>query len=300
MQNICPSAPVIECPAWAKETVPVWVQPYRGKYGLPAPYRHQKKGLGGCTAGIDMWQANHFVGYCPQTAKYLYEDYTPLKVDYVKGALPYCEQIVAKYTAGLKTDREKALALLKRAIPENMGHPCILPYSKDVRPDRAMTEDELLKSGLGWCNEQARVFTRLCQIAGIPSRVIFLFYSDMDGHVISEFYADGRWCMADSSWGAVFPGADGKLMSASQCHADVASKRLVQEAYVARARELVSVSDEFLVGMRYKDVSDPVERAKKIADNIRGLRENLQSGKQAGKLGDNLWAFGVINLPSPR
>ena len=103
--------------------MPVWVQPYLGKYGLPAPFPQQKNALGNCTAGVDMWQANHFVGYCAETARYLYEAYTPTTLQYRKGPFPLCEKIVAQYTAGLTTDREKALALLTRAIPELIAHP---------------------------------------------------------------------------------------------------------------------------------------------------------------------------------
>ena len=299
VQNICPTAPVVECPAWSKETVPVWVEPYLGKYGLPMPFPQQKNALGNCTAGVDMWQANHFVGYCPETAGYLYESYTPTTLQYRPGAFPLCEKVVAQYTAGLATDREKALALLTRAIPELIAHPSIPPYSPDVRSDRALSDDELLESGLGWCNEQARVFVRLCQIAGIPARLVFLFYSDNDGHVIAEFYADGRWCMADSSWGCVFPGADGKLMSAAQCHADAASKHRVQEAYLARAREVAKATDVHLVGRRYAGMTDATAKAAKIAEHAADLRQNLRAGRATGKLGDFLWAFGVMNMPLP-
>ena len=300
VQNICPTAPVIACPAWVKETVPVWVQPHLGKYGLPAPYPQLKAALGNCTAGIDIWQANHFVGYCAETARYLYDAYTPATLEYHKGGFPLCEKVVEQYTAGLTTDREKAMALLTRAMPDLIAHPSIPPYSADVRPDRAMGEDELLKSGLGWCNEQARVYARLCQAAGIPARLIFVFYSDNDGHVISEFYADGRWCMADSSWGCVFPGADGKLMSAAQCFADAESKHRVQESYLARAREVAAFSDAILVGRRYADILDAAARASKIAEHASDLRQNLRSGRASGKLGENLRAFGVMNMPLPR
>jgi len=49
--------------------------------------------------------------------------------------------------------------------------------------------------------------------------LIFLFYSNPpSGHVIAEFHADGRWCMADASYLCVFPDADGRLMSAAECH----------------------------------------------------------------------------------
>ena len=121
-------------------------------------------------------------------------------------------------------------------------------------------------------------------MAGIPARLIFLFYSDNDGHVIAEFYADGRWCMADSSWGCVFPGADGKLMSAAQCHADAASKHRVQEAYLARARAVATATDAHLVGRRYAGMTDATARAAKIAEHAADLRQNLPTGRATGKL----------------
>lgn len=300
VQNICPTAPVIACPEWAKETAPIWVQPYLGKYGLPPPYPHQKAALGNCTAGIDMWQANHFVSYRAETASFLYGSYTPLKVNYRKGTFPMLEQIVERYTAGLTNDQQRALALLKRAVPELMAHPCIPPYSADCPPDRALSEEDLLRSGLGWCNEQARVFARLCQVAGIPARLIFLFYSDNDGHVITEFYTDGKWHMADASWGCVFPAADGQLMNAAECHANDANKDWVHKAYVARGHELLSESDDFLVGRRYLAVTNATEKAQKISENAHSLRAELQAGKSADKLAHKLWAFGVMNMPLPR
>jgi hypothetical protein len=297
---MCPTAPVIACPEWAKETVPIWVQPHLGKYGLPSPYPQQKAALGGCTAGIDMWQANHFVGYRTETARYLYESYTPLKVNYRKGTFPMLEQIVAKYTVGITNDQQRALALLKRAVPDLIAHPCIPPYSTDVVPDRALSEEDLLRSGLGWCNEQARVFARLCQVAGIPARVIFLFYSDNDGHVITEFYSDGKWHMADASWGCVFPAVDDHLMSAAECFASTESRHQVQKGYIARGHELLSESDDFLVGRRYLAITDATEKTRKIAENAKSLRVELQSGKSADKLGNKLWAFGVMNMPLPK
>ncbi len=298
-RGACPTtAPAAECPAWAKETVPVWVQPYRGRYGLPMPYPQQKDPLGGCTAGIDLWQANHFIAYRPETSRYLYESYTPTAVQYTKGALPLCEKIVAEYTAGLATNREKALALLTRAIPERIAHPSIPPYGPDCPPDRALGEEDLLKSGVGWCNEQARVFVRLCQVAGIPARMIFLFYADRkSGHVVSEFYADGRWCMADSSWGCVFPADDGGLMSAAECHED-ANKLRVGEGYVRRIRDILACSDEMLIGRRYLDVADAQERARRTAEAAKGARDSLRS-RTASQMGGELWAFGVMNLPLP-
>ncbi len=289
---------VIECPAWARETVPAWLEPYRGKRGLPDPYPQQKEPIGEKTAGIDLWQANHFIVYRPETAEYLYHEYTSLQVPYRRGLVPMCEKIVAKCTAGLTGDREKALALLSRAMPELLTHPGIPPYGPVPPWNRGCSEERLLDSGLGWCNEQARVFVRLCQVAGIPARMIFLFYADRkSGHVVSEFYADGRWSMADSSWGCVFPAANGHLMSAAECHEDRHAQR-VGQAYLRRIEEILRYSDEFLVGRRFKHVDDPQERARLTAEMAQRKRESLRAAT-ADEMGEPLWVFGVQNLPMP-
>jgi hypothetical protein len=287
------------CPEWAKVKAPDWVQPFLGRFGLPDPYPSQKEPLGACTAGIDLWQANHFVVYRKETAEYLYKDHSPLRIGYNQGSLPFCERIVAKYTRGLQSEREKALALLTRGLPANILHPSIPPKGADCPPNRAMTEEELLRSRTGWCNEQARVFVRLCQVAGIPARMIFLFHADRkSGHVIAEFYADGRWAMADSSWYCVFPAADGHLMSAAECHQDGPNKRLAGEAYLKRAKEVVEYSDEDLVGRQFSQVKDEQERARKIAEGAEQVRKSLRE-QTAKAAGEQLWAFGVMNYPLP-
>src|SRR5687768_1549837 len=71
-----------DCPAWAKVQTPEWLTPFLGKRGLPEPYASSPKLLGKSVAGIDRWQANHFVVYRDETKKYLYNDYTPTKVGY--------------------------------------------------------------------------------------------------------------------------------------------------------------------------------------------------------------------------
>jgi len=288
-----------DCPGWAQETVPERVRPYLGRFGLPDPYPQQKTPLGGDTAGIDLWQANHFVAYHKDTAEYLYRDYSPTTVAYRNGTLPSYERLVARYTAGCTGDRQKALALLKQAMPKAILHPSIPPYGPMCPPDRAAGDEELLKSGKGWCNEQARVFARLCQVAGIPARIIFLFYSDKKGgHVIAEFHADGRWCMADSSWCCVFPDAGGRLMSAAECHLDGPHKLLAGKAYWQRVQEVLAWSDELLIGAQFTHIQDPRERARQVAQAAERARTGLRS-KTAEAMGEELWAFGVMNYPLP-
>ena len=189
-----------ETPAWAKEHLPDWVAPFVGRPALSGRWTQGAKQFTGGVVGLDLWQANHFIVYRPETAKYLYSEYTPLKVEYRKGLFPSLEKIVARYTKPGQSDREKALALLTKAMAKHMPHPTVPPIRKFVGPDRGLDDEGLFASGSGWCNQQARGFVRLCQIAGVPARIIELFFAnERSGHVVSEFYADGHWCMADSS-----------------------------------------------------------------------------------------------------
>lgn len=286
------------CPEWAQETVPDWVKPHLARGGLPKSFSKDNK-LGGETVGIDMWQANHFVAYNKDTARYLYSTYSPTSVTYRKGTLPTCEKIVAEYTVGCKTDREKALALLSTAMSKVTVHPSIPPYGPMVRPDRGADEETLLKYGCLWCNEQARVFVRLCQVAGIPARLVFLFLSEgKDGHVVAEFYADRHWCMADASYGCAFLDESGRLMSAAEVHKDQASKLQAGKAYIERFKVMETWPAEQLVGGRYVGISDPAERAKRIAADIEGARDGLRK-RTAEEMGYPFWAFGVMNYPPP-
>lgn len=284
-----------DCPAYVKEPTPPWAAPFLGRFGIPDPWPKDTGPLALNCAGIDRWQANHFIGYNEKTAGPLYDGYTPLQVPPCPpGRFPRCRQVVAKYTAGLSSDLEKALALLTRAMPENCLHPTIPPLGGPCPADRNLDEDGLLASGTAWCNEQARVFTRLCQLAGIPARLVFLTYADAkSGHVVSEFYAGGRWCMADSSWAIVFPAEDGRLMSAAECHADARGRALAGQAYQKRIAEVFRLPDETLAG---RDVPPGPGREKALAARAAALRGAFH--KPAPYYGD-LWAFGILNNPLP-
>ena len=265
-------------PDWAKEQVPEHIRPFMGRAGLPEPQRSKKGPLGDAVQGIDRYHANHFVVYGPETAEFLYREYTPLKVGYKKGLLPAYENVAAEHTGGLTSDREKAVALL-RAMPKILKHPTMPPCGKHVRADRGLLDEPLLASGAGFCNEQARVFVRLCQVLDIPARLVFLFYADnRTGHTIAEFYADGHWSMADTSWFCVFPAADGHLLSAAEAHDKGPNHERVQAVYRERFEELLKLSDAELG----RDDGEP----------RKGLEERL-------KTPDLLGTFGLMNYPLP-
>lgn len=266
-----------EAPAWAQHSLPERIKPFVCKGGLPDPWPKTLHGpLAPGVAGLDRWQANHFVVYRKETAAFLYNQYTPTKVDYRKGSMPLLEQVAAEYTAPNQSDREKALALLTRAMCR-LPHCTLPPRAKNMPTDRDLDDEALFKSGHAWCNEQARVYVRLCQIVGIPARMIYLFYADeVTGHVVVEFYDDSHWCMADSSWLCAFPDEHGRLLSAAQLH-EPAGKKLAARIYAARTKEILALSDEQLA------LGDAAKVRKEFAE----------------RKPDGLGCFGVLNYPLP-
>jgi len=168
-------------------------------------------GFYGEDGGVDVEVIDDQVALNATTAEYLYTDYTPLELRYEKGSRPMLEAVVAGHVADGMSDRDKALALMRR-VRDN----------RDAGLGRADlfnggTEEELLKRGAIMCNEVSRLYACLCQIAGLPAR---LYCAHISGHMMSEVYVDGKWAWVDSMKG-IFPvGDDGGPISAWEIHLD--------------------------------------------------------------------------------
>jgi transglutaminase-like putative cysteine protease len=151
-----------------------------------------------------------------------------------------------------------------------------------VPTDRGLDDEALLASGCGWCNEQARAFVRLCQICGMPGRVIHLWGQN---HTIAEFYADGRWALADGTYQFVVPGKDGKLLSVAQCHDGAEGQRAYAQAKYRRVQQMLAMSDAEL-GFTKAD------EAAKWRESMAPLSVEELAGRKVG--------FGAVNYPLPR
>lgn len=270
------------CPDWARVQTPDWLDPYRGKNGTPEPYRSMQNPLGSASAGIDRYQGNQFVNYRPETAAYLYSEYTPTEAHYKAGSLPSYEALVAKYTNEGMSETEQMLALLTGAIPAEFPHSHMPPRGKKVPPNRNLMDEELLATGSGWCNEQARVLVRLCQVAGMQGRIIHLFGQS---HTVAEIFADGRWVFVDATNIFVARGSDGQLLSASAVHDGGEGQRAYAEAKKQRLMQMHDMPAAEL------GVTSEEEMAKHQASWQAFDVEKIASSDEL--------SFGVINYPLP-
>lgn len=155
--------------------------------------------------GIDRRQCQTMVRLCPETEAVLYgRDYSPTKLLYRPRMRPVLESIAGKLS-GIEP-LEKVTAAMAW-VSEHVVHP---HFTGPLAPDRGMTEEQLIQSGHGWCNEQVRVFIALCQIVQIPSRLCFLFHENtICGHTAAEVFLDGRWVFVDVTFGIVVKLPDG-------------------------------------------------------------------------------------------
>ena len=145
-------------------------------------------GFYGQDGGVDVEIIDEQIILNDKTVEYLYGDYTPRKLAYVPGSRPMLEAIVREHVNPGMSERDKALALMRR-VRDNQDHGL-------ARPDlfAGGSEEDLLKRGALTCNEVSRLFVCLCQIAGLPART---HGSHISGHMMTEVLTDGRWGWID-------------------------------------------------------------------------------------------------------
>ena len=163
-------------------------------------------------AGIDREQAHAMIRLCPETEACLYgPEFSPRRVRYRAGSRPELDRVTA--TMKHLPPRERAVAAMKWVIT-NVVHPHLIGKTP---PDRGMTEEQLIASGRGWCNEQTRVFIGLCQVMGLPARVAYVFHCNgVCGHTAAEVLLDGKWSFFDVTFDVTVSLPDGTLASAAE------------------------------------------------------------------------------------
>ncbi|MBI2193302.1 MAG: hypothetical protein HYU36_15105 [Planctomycetes bacterium] len=176
-------------------------------------------------AGLDREQCQAAVRLCPETEEILYGPcFSPTRVRYRAGTRPGLERIAAGFTG--TTVRERVLSAM-RWVARHVDHP---HYTGPLAPDRALTEEQLIESGRGWCNEQVRVFIALCEVMDVPARICFLFHANsVCGHTAAEVFLDGRWAFVDVTFQVRVELPGGRWAEARELSGP--QRRLAHQAY---------------------------------------------------------------------
>ena len=190
----------------------------------------------------DLSQTQGMVRLCDATRDVLYEGgYSPTAVRYTPGTRPRLEAIVEGFS-GSDADRVEQA---RQWVADHVVHP---HFVGPLRPDRGMTEEQLIDSGTGWCNEQSRVFILLCEVMGIPARLCFVFHANLrSGHTCTEVYLDGRWAFCDVTFGVMIRLPDGRWATGGDLsgpHRDLAHAAYRPAFEDAYARTLPYVENE--------------------------------------------------------
>ena len=188
-------------------------------------------------AGLDLDQALSMVRLCPETAAALYgPDFSPQALRYAPGSRPELEALARSF-AGF----DPAATVLRIAawVRSRVQHPHLVGF---VAPDRGLSEEDLIQSGVGWCNEQSRVFVALCEVLEIPGRLCFLFHSNQRcGHTATEVFVEGKWAFVDVTFDVFVRLLDGPPATALELqgpHRDLAHQAYQRPLadYLARVR----------------------------------------------------------------
>jgi len=186
------------------------ISAYQGISRFSRAYRVMAENDTHAPGSVDRVLLNEMVRLCPETAGYLYNRFTPTKVSYKKGTRPVLEKYVEEISSACNNEEELVDGVAR--FTSGLGE------AADVDIDSMLfggTEEEIIERGSDWCTDVARVGCILCQVVGLPSRIVYLADTEKayHGHAIIEVFRAGAWGAVDSVTSVVYRHPSGKPAS---------------------------------------------------------------------------------------
>lgn len=191
---------------------PPEIAEYVGEDQFGPAYQIMLAGDAHAPGSVDRVLSQRMIRLDAATADYLYGSYTSTTLGYRPGSRPELERFLHAATADV-TDPEE--------IVDGVAHWCadIAEATDELNLDDFLLgghEEAIVERGTDWCTDLSRVGCVLCQVAGLPARLVCLFNTTAaySGHVIVEVLRQGRWGCVDVVNGVVYRHQDGAPASA--------------------------------------------------------------------------------------
>ena len=178
---------------------------------------------------VDRVLAESMVRLCAETVDYLYTEHSRACSRYERGSRPLLERYVGDAGAnpGPSPNRVSGIvdfcqSLERRAVD-------------DLDAMRfGGTEEQIVARGSDWCTDVARVACAMCQVAGVPARLVWLFNLGQahSGHQIIEAFSEGVWGSVDALNGVVYRHPSGRPATTWELMND---ERLVRGSWEGRS-----------------------------------------------------------------
>ena len=181
------------------------------------------------SGSVDRVLAETMVRLCTETADYLYKGYSLTWTRYERGTRPLLERYVADAGAlqGPSPDRVASVVDFCQSLGARAAD--------DLDGMRfGGTEEQIIARGSDWCTDVARVACAMCQVAGVPARLVSLFNLSQahSGHDIIEVFSEGFWGAADPLNGLVYRHPNGRPATTWELMND---ERLVRRSWEDRS-----------------------------------------------------------------
>ena len=175
---------------------------YRGISQFGRAYQTMMENDTHAWGSIDRVLLQGMIRLCIETVGYLYGGYTPTKVQYEKDSRPELERCVAEAIAHCRSPEEQIEGIVR--FTSRLGKKVV---DEDLDGMRfGGIEEEIIRRGSDWCTDVARVGCVMCQVVGLPARLVMLFNTEQaySGHVIIETYRGGIWGAVDPTTGVIY------------------------------------------------------------------------------------------------
>ncbi len=191
--------------------------PYRGIGQFGPAYRRMMEHDTHAPGSVDRVLTENMVRVCDQTAHLFYQTPISSTSAYVTGSRPTLETYISSIRTASQDPEQHIAGIVNvcQTVIQNS------PDSLDAMRFGG-TEEQIIERGTDWCTDIARVACVLCQVAGLPARLIYManLKQAYSAHAIIEAWRNGQWGAVDPIASIIYQTPDGSPATTWQLMSD--------------------------------------------------------------------------------